>query len=146
MTWLVLIRWSLQKPDQRSPDVFDPATWGAWLTLDDQNGLNWAFVDQNVLNGYIFFPTYFFNMLGTPDTAQKYTSFKGYHLNVKTGPLVSSPFTAANVSGCGSQAPDPSQTYSVTVQHVCVANQPVHNTFGQPADFLNAFQRIVRIV
>ena len=126
MSGLVLIRWALKKPGQLNPDVFDPATWGAWLTLDDQNGLNWAFLDQNVLNYYVFFPTYFFN---NPDNTQEYATFKGYRLSVNTGTLVSSPFTAASVSGSGSQAPDPSQTYSVTVQHVCVAKQPVDNPF-----------------
>ena len=138
MAWLVIYRWSLQKPGQLNPDVFDPATWGAWLTLDDQNGLNWAFFDQNVLNNYIFFPTYFFD---NPDTAQMYTSFKGYQLSVNTGTLVSSPFTAASVSGSDSKAPDPSQTYSVTVQHVCVANQPIHN----PIKFQTAGRLLKRI-
>ena len=138
MAWLVIYRWSLQKPGQLNPDVFDPATWGAWLTLDDQNGLNWAFLDQNVLRNYIFFPTYFFD---NPDTAQMYTSFKGYQLSVNTGTLVSSPFTAASVSGSDSKAPDPSQTYSVTVQHVCVANQPINN----PIKFQTAGRLLKRL-
>ena len=120
---------------QLGPDVFDPATWGAWLTLDDQNGLNWAFVDQNVLNDYTFHPTYFIHIPVTGRTCGRttYILFKGYQLTVNAGLLVSSPFTAANVSGSGAQAPVPSQTYSVTVQHVCVANHTIHNPFNRTA-------------
>lgn len=99
-----------------NPNVLDPSTWGAWLGLDDQNGLNWAFLDTNVQSGYYFYPTYF---CSNPDTPQLYVTFKGTQITVNSGNLVSSPFTASSVSGSGSQAPDPTQTYSVQVQHVC---------------------------
>ena len=65
----------------------------------------------------LFFPTYF---CSNPDTPDKYITFKGWHLTVNTETLASTSFTAANVFG-SVQLPDPSHTYSVTVQHVCFA-------------------------
>lgn len=100
-------------PGRINPTVFDLPSW---VTLDDQNGLNFAFLDKSVEKDYSFYPTYLFK---NPVTESEYTTFKGYKLTFNTGNVAYSKLTAYRVSGSGSETPNSNQVYTKIVQQVC---------------------------